>query len=602
MKISIDIYSQRDRAEIKSKYEDILTTITHMLVDSSSNLKFFGHFFMSLNKKILFLDEVGVWNKLANLESGLVYIEGDDLTIVVDPELLFDKFIVFKLLFKILHEILHNVLQHNNRKPTSMKEAVIYNLAADHQVNATIRNLYENSTISKVIYFPKKEFFIERWYSKAFDLSTKDIFSLILTSKEFDVNAKKIVIPMVPPEMKQLMLDNNQKLPPIIIEDIMTLDDIEYNMAITTKNIKLNLSQNDVNTEQYKNSDVDEDSYISNKYNTFFKQEVNDLPKDDIDNIEDKIDSNIDSIINASKQNNVEIEHQESSDDEMSSDMQMMSLDDPIPTLSFIIIHVHDKVTKLSYQVIYDLSNNSDGAGQISGQAPLLYDMYKESLQKAFGDRQRGHGSGNALSLFDSLFEVDYPWEEVLKNAIATRTQQSDETSYTKINYYKNGISDNIRFPGNLDRLVPEILCAAIDSSGSMSDEDLKQIISILCDSHSKFTELVVFVHDYTVVDTIIIKDAFSEDEIFNKLSKIQGRGGTSHKDVFEKIEELSEEKILSVVMFFTDFDSDVSYIYNDYEFLRNNETIWCISGKGKDFVVDLPVPTQTINMTEVFN
>ena len=98
------------------------------------------------------------------------------------------------------------------------------------------------------------------------------------------------------------------------------------------------------------------------------------------------------------------------------------------------------------------------------------------------------------------------------------------------------------------------------------------------------YKSLYVYIHDTIIHDTIIINSLFSEEQIISAFRKkgIKGRGGTSHKEVFDKIELLTQYEKVSSILFLTDFYSDIQNIYKGYNFLKNFETIWLITGNEK--------------------
>lgn len=579
MHINQTALSDHDKRRIIEKYEEILEYIEYILIDSTSYLKMFGYFYMCLDKKLIFVDDLDFYKEIKGVESGLVYIDDKTLTFIIDPMVLFDEKAMFKLLFKILHEILHSMLKHNSRKPSDIRDALIFNLAADQLVNTIIQNLYKNSMISKVAYFSDKEFYIERLEKIPHNDSVEHIFDHILKCGEFEVSAKKISISI-----------GDDTPASMVVEDIIQKSDlmkIEQKSKDELKHVIENLSDPEFNLNPYQNKinvPVDDDLYIKKVSSALFKDTA-------INNTEEKIENeNMSDYLDTTSSQANELNNQ-------TVDLSNIKFVDMI---SFIIIHVYDKITKKSYQVIYDLENQSAGSENIEREAPTTYEKYKNEFEQAISSgNKKGNESCNISSIFENIFKVEYPWHDVLKNAVLTKAQKSDERSFTEYDIYRNHIS-KVRFPGCMTHLTPEVLCGCIDSSASMTDDDLKKIISITCDAVGKYNDIIIFVHDTMVKETIYIKDIDNEDEIFNKLKEIKGRGGTSHKDVFEKVQELSENNIVSTLIFFTDFESDVSTFCKDYPILNYIESIWCVFNRGKEFKVDLPIPTYTINIENV--
>lgn len=580
MKINTNIFTDYDKTIIKQKYEEILSLIEYILIESTSSLQFFGYFFMGMEKKLLYVDSPELYSEIKGIESTLVFIDKNNiLTFIVDPEVLYNDKCIFKITFKILHELLHSILKHNSRKPNDIIDAIVFNLAADQIVNSILYELHNNKQITKLTYFSENEFFIKRMYNNNNLNSTEQIMDYINTSNEFEVSAKKITIPI------EFTSDNPPtELPKILVEDILTKTTIQnYNQKQLNQLFnKTQINDNEFNLNINKqNTYIDDSLYIKTTFNTFFKD------KTDSNNVVDNFNESdmLQDLLNNNSINSI-------------SDTNNNGNLSGYICLSFIIIHVFDKLTNKSYEVIYDLESQSSQSEQIEKESSSQYKKHQNDLENVLNKRNSyyGNSSFDALSFLNSLFDVKYPWDVILQNSILTRAKQSEDRSYSIYDNYRNHLS-KVRFPGYMTEMTPEILCIAIDSSASMSEEDLKKIASVICDSHGKYSETIIFIHDVKVKQTIYILEHDTKEQIFQKIKSIKGRGGTSHKDVFTHIQDLLQEKIISTLIFFTDFDSDVKHIYKDFEFLNLMQSIWCISGKSKEFVVDLPIPTITINI-----
>lgn len=620
MNFDLDKFKSLDlTSDLVKKYEDDLDIIQAVLINPASKLKFFGHFYMGLERKLIFVDNSymkQISTKLQELVNGMVYIEDNTLNIIADPKSLSDEFFSFKLLFKIIHEIIHHIFRHNDRIPEDLKNALVFNVAADHTVNSILHDLHKNSKSTNVMDFPKESIYIERYNEKDALESVEVIANRIENNGEFEISAKKIKIPLLPPE---IFIKAGLKPPPITVEDILTQNDFNNKLAIEMKAVKKAIETGDMefltdssNLESAVNDAmISDDDYIKSSNPNFTKEnKASTFDKNDPDYVDD-VNPEIDNMLTKSKVADIHSkinipedpnkpQEEEPDTEEFDGDTQSIKEipDDALPTLTVIVIHVYDKVSHKSYESIYDLGNNSSGGKGIGEQAPFVYQNYAQALSSVLS---RGHEGGQGGSLFDKFFEVKYPWDYLLKNAIATKTQKADEKSFSAYNKYMGHLMQemNVVIPGTPTKLVPELLCVAIDSSGSMPDEDLNTAISIICDSHGKYDKIYIFVHDYVVVDTIVIEEATSKEEIFAKIKRIKGRGGTSHRDVFEQIQELFEDNILSTVMFFTDFESDVEELCKNYDFFNHMETIWCVNGRGDKFQVDIPYPTYTVNISK---
>src|SRR5690606_9452809 len=90
--------------------------------------------------------------------------------------------------------------------------------------------------------------------------------------------------------------------------------------------------------------------------------------------------------------------------------------------------------------------------------------------------------------------------------------------------------------------------------------------------------EIHIVKHDTEITKLEIVTDP-TEEKLLDVLKKYYGRGGTSHVKVFDYIESLyNNDEEISAIVFSTDFCSDVQSIYNNYEFIKNLQTIWVIN------------------------
>jgi predicted metal-dependent peptidase len=571
MEITFKIFDEFDKIHAKKKYYEMLEYINYLLIHSESTLDFFGYFYMNLKKKILFLEEVRIWTSDQCIKDGVVYIEDDSIVFIIDPTLINDKFAIFKLLFKILHEILHVVLKHNQRKPEGLKEKLLFNLSADHIVNTILYEFHLNKAVTKLDIFPETEFFIKRLYEKDKTPSVEAFYQFLKSSKDFEIKAKKIKIPLINFKASDLedMFDNidvedDTKKYKIVMEDV--LDVLDTNQRLLTELSPIINKEKD-NVESNETADLNmymkTDKSFINKL--FCNKNAKLIPINDPE-FSDSIELNSDT-------------------DEKINKNFFENFDDT-QCLTIVIIQVYDKVDKKYYKSIYDLSkDNQKFVKETENTAPVLFYNYKEKLERAFYSSCRGFGTSNGISMFEDIYKVVYPWENILENAINMRTRKSEEKSFARQNVRKMQIAQkfNTIFAGNIIDELPDTLLACIDVSGSMMEDDLKKAISVLCDSVNKYSKIIIITHDEAITEIIFIDNTSDKDAIFEKIRKLKGRGGTAHRDVFKKIEEMSLEYKLSTIIFFTDYDSDVRNIYKNYEFLKFNMTIWCINNKKKN-------------------
>lgn len=135
-----------------------------------------------------------------------------------------------------------------------------------------------------------------------------------------------------------------------------------------------------------------------------------------------------------------------------------------------------------------------------------------------------------------------------------------------------------VRLPSKLPS--PEGAIIAIDTSGSISDEDLNQFVSESVEimRASGCHEVSVYFHDVQCY----YHGKYTKDTIKN--IKVT-RGGTSHIDVFQKIEE--NEKKIGMVVCFTDLMTNFPTKEPDYP------VVWASTPAGKSY--DVPWGTKVM-------
>jgi predicted metal-dependent peptidase len=204
--------------------------------------------------------------------------------------------------------------------------------------------------------------------------------------------------------------------------------------------------------------------------------------------------------------------------------------------------------------------------------------------------KAKGDQAGGITSLLDKILAVKIPWEVLLEKAIKTNViLKPDERSWKNPN--KIWRPHGITLPGVTsaeERDGTGIIIYCTDSSGSMSDQELKKCSSVTEQSFQYFKEVWLYVHDTSVHQ----KKVFDKDEKhmfyhFLKNEGYKGRGGTSHLDVFKKIQDdvwenngLRDE--LSMVICLTDGYSDIETVLKNksLEWTRVIPIVFVISGQ----------------------
>ncbi len=191
--------------------------------------------------------------------------------------------------------------------------------------------------------------------------------------------------------------------------------------------------------------------------------------------------------------------------------------------------------------------------------------------------KSKGDSPSYLVTYLDKILKVEIPWETLVEKAIKTNViMKPDERTWRCLNKFY--ILHRINLPGCAfaeDNEGTGTLIVGIDSSSSVSDKNLKKFSSVVENSMKYFKIIKLLVHD-TIIHQ---RKEFTKDnigEFYHFVSKVgyQGRGGTSHRDLFKEIQTEFWEKDkdeLSMVISLTDMVSDIESCYKQQEWIRNN-------------------------------
>lgn len=201
--------------------------------------------------------------------------------------------------------------------------------------------------------------------------------------------------------------------------------------------------------------------------------------------------------------------------------------------------------------------------------------------------KNRGLNSGKMVEFISQILEIKLPWDRILEKAIKSiALSKTDDRSWRIPNKYY--IPHNIILPslfeGESESLNKLILC--IDSSASISTADLQKFSGVIINSTKYFDNIQILVHDTEIEQNLSFKTQdYHEEEFKNTIIKqgFKGRGGTSHKEVFELIEDQFKSNIdeLSLIILLTDGYSDIESIYHRYKWTKTIPSIFMITKHG---------------------
>ena len=166
-------------------------------------------------------------------------------------------------------------------------------------------------------------------------------------------------------------------------------------------------------------------------------------------------------------------------------------------------------------------------------------------------------------SLIDEVIQPKIPWKQLLSRYV----QSAVWDDYRILPPHKNHIHRDIYLPSEHGEFLE--IVAAVDTSGSIDDEQLKEFISEMigiCKIISSF-KIHYFACDAAMQEE---KEITSLDDI---PKKFKGRGGTDFRPVFDRIK--AKNLMPSILVYFTDGDPNGG-IWPDRP---PYPVIWLISG-----------------------
>jgi predicted metal-dependent peptidase len=165
----------------------------------------------------------------------------------------------------------------------------------------------------------------------------------------------------------------------------------------------------------------------------------------------------------------------------------------------------------------------------------------------------KGNMPNGMERLIGELTDNKVAWRSILQKYI----QRAIPYDYTYANPSKKSMATGYYMPSTIKEYVDVVI--AVDTSGSIGEIELKEFLSEIIGIAKSFSSRVkmrLLTHDTKVWDDYLVQNGNIEKI---KALKIRGGGGTSHKEVFEYVDEKIRDTKLLIC--FTDGDSDLQEI-----------------------------------------
>ena len=192
----------------------------------------------------------------------------------------------------------------------------------------------------------------------------------------------------------------------------------------------------------------------------------------------------------------------------------------------------------------------------------------REALNSA---KATGKMPGSLEEMIDNLLNPQLPWQELLANYMRTITRKGKGArSWRKLNRRK------LVYPGVAHRgksgFAAECIVVAIDTSGSVSSEELRVFLSETASilSEVRPRKLILIQCDTRIAD---VKHLDRGTDLQGAGVDIKGRGGTQFEPVFDWVKDNGVKP--DVLIYLTD-------MYASFPDAPRYPTIWVSSSKGK--------------------
>ena len=236
-----------------------------------------------------------------------------------------------------------------------------------------------------------------------------------------------------------------------------------------------------------------------------------------------------------------------------------------------------------------DLSNDPN-AQQDSGNSQdneNLTNELKDELRSIINNvleqnSSRGSGNSKIYEYIKEITKLEIPWTMLLENAIESTLSKSNQNLSWRQPRKRLRVY-NIILPDKDKEFTLDALYVLQDTSGSVSTKNQEKFVNIIEQSINFFSKVIVIQHENNISNILELdKESFQLNR--DKIFEIYGRGGTSHKDCFNYIENkfFEDDEKIALIIILSDFESDIIEIWNNYKFHEyiNIKVLCTISNK----------------------
>lgn len=225
-----------------------------------------------------------------------------------------------------------------------------------------------------------------------------------------------------------------------------------------------------------------------------------------------------------------------------------------------------------------DLSNNEGASADKTLSEQLANGAIRKMQVRAELDdnigKQAGDGNYMAEQLVSNMLKPKFDWKKyVQKFCIASSQKETSFKNPDKRMYYQRAI-----YPGHSTNEfnMLENIKIFIDTSGSMSENELQYVLGILHDLFSKYKSKAELYSFNTQVTKLRDYDSNRDRDL--KVLQIKDTGGTDAKCIFDWLVEHETRNKTSLVIVITDGYFGNNYGTDKVFRLYKNKTLWIMS------------------------
>lgn len=442
---------------------------------------------------------------------------------------------IAKLIFILFHEAYHKTLMHTERQ--NGRDHAIWNIAADYEVHNMLY-LYEevccaDSDSSLKLYFQRIREMLKKWNDKNYEPDPKN--------GEYGCLFDESLLENIAEEIYQMIINTAETK---TTSYSMSLDQMLGNNQSQSNSSSSSSSSGNSDGDSEGESDEEQDSQ-----NGSGSSDDEDVETDESGS-QKNADKEAQENKNPSKgQKN---KPKKSSGSNKSNSVKITETTYKLPNgrkHTAIDIQWPDVSQKSKEQQKADKDNRE-----------LRKQLMEQNIRQA-AERNKGNISQKCEMFLKKLFKIKIDWEKILKSSLQTILSKSDYFTWAKpristlaLDMYLPAVCEDSTEYGTL--------IVARDESGSMSDEEVAKCGAIIADAKEHYKKIIILKHD----TDIQYEGQFEElnDDVIKMLCTRSTCGGTSHKAVFEYINEywkktrMDDTDKISCCIFMTDCCSDI--------------------------------------------